>query len=104
MAAPRAVLQPAFARGGDGPQVSGDAGTAADIRAALGAVEVELRAEAGALEVPIERVLALAPGDVIPLSNATQGVALYAGDQLVGRGRPGRSGARRAVQLGGGLA
>lgn len=63
-------------------------------------VEVEVRAELGAVELPIERVLTLAPGDLVPLDAlAAGGVTLWVDDTPLERARPGRSGARRAVQV-----
>ncbi len=59
-----------------------------------------VRAEVAAVELPIEEVLALKPGDVLRLDGrADDGVTIYAGSVPVHRGRPGRSGARRAVQV-----
>jgi flagellar motor switch protein FliM len=72
---------------------------ASGIRNALGEVEVELRAEAGAIMLPIEQVLALKPGDIVPLGAEENGVSVYAADHLVGRARPGRNHNHRAVQL-----
>ena len=59
-----------------------------------------VRAEVASVELPIEEVLALRPGDVLRLDGrAEAGVTLYAGDVPVHRGMPGRSGGRRAVQI-----
>jgi flagellar motor switch protein FliM len=70
------------------------------VRTAVGGVELEVRAEVGATSVAVEQVLALAPGDVLRLdARAEQGVTLFAGDVPMHRGRPGRSGPRRAVQV-----
>ncbi len=67
------------------------------MRGAIAGVAVQVRVEAGSAELPLERVLALAPGDVLALDQAPGGaVRLLAGDVEVGLGRPGRSGARRA--------
>jgi flagellar motor switch protein FliM len=77
----------------DGPE-------AASVRRAVGRVEMTVRAEVGAVELPIEEVLALRPGDLLRLDAAAgQGVTLYADEVPVHRGRPGRSGGRRAVQV-----
>jgi flagellar motor switch protein FliM len=70
------------------------------VRQALGGVKVPVRAEVASVHLPIEAVLALKPGDVLPLqAPADAGVTLYADKVPVHRGRPGRSGARRAVQI-----
>jgi flagellar motor switch protein FliM len=70
------------------------------VRGAVGAVELTVRAEVAAVDLPVERVLALAPGDVLHLdAKAEDGVMLFAGHVPVHRARPGRSGTRRAVQI-----
>ncbi|HZO36559.1 MAG TPA: FliM/FliN family flagellar motor switch protein [Solirubrobacteraceae bacterium] len=83
--------------------VTADADAEATGRAmheALAGVAVEVRAEAGSAELSLDRVLALAPGDVLALDHAPGGaVRLLAGDVCVGFARPGRAGTRRAVQL-----
>lgn len=67
---------------------------------ALGGVDVTVRAEVAAIELPIEEVLALRPGDVLRLAApADAGVTLYADQVPVQRAKPGRSGSRRAVQI-----
>jgi flagellar motor switch protein FliM len=67
---------------------------------AMAEVAVEVRVEAGSFELPLEQVLSLRPGDVIPLDQAPGGaVRLLADDVEVGFARPGRSGTRRAVQI-----
>jgi len=83
----------------DGDAV-GDAHTADAVRSAVGRVEMTVRAEVASVELPIEEVLALQPGDVLRLDGrADAGVTIYAGDVPVHRGMPGRSGGRRAVQV-----
>jgi|KBSMisStaDraftv2_1062788.scaffolds.fasta_scaffold503512_2 flagellar motor switch protein FliM len=83
----------------DGDAV-GDAHTADAVRSAVGRVEMTVRAEVASVELPIEEVLALRPGDVLRLDGrADAGVTIYAGDVPVHRGMPGRSGGRRAVQV-----
>ncbi len=70
------------------------------VRRALGGVDVTVRAEVAAVELPIEDVLALRPGDVLRLAApAEAGVTLYADQVPVQRAKPGRSGSRRAVQI-----
>ena len=82
--------EPAEARSGD----------VLSVRRALGGVQVPVRAEVASVSLPIEAVLALRPGDVLSLeAPADAGVTLYADKVPVHRGRPGRAGARRAVQV-----
>jgi flagellar motor switch protein FliM len=70
------------------------------VRRAVGGVEMTVRAEVAAVELPIEGVLALRPGDILRLeAPAEAGVTLYADKVPVQRGKPGRSGSRRAVQI-----
>jgi flagellar motor switch protein FliM len=66
----------------------------------LRGVEVEVRAEAGAVELTVDELLALKPGDRIPLGvRADQGVTLSVDGAVLERARPGRNGPRRAVQV-----
>jgi flagellar motor switch protein FliM len=59
-----------------------------------------VRAEVAAVDLPIEQVLGLAPGDVLRLdARADDGVTLFAGAVPMHRAMPGRSGGRRAVQV-----
>jgi flagellar motor switch protein FliM len=59
-----------------------------------------VRAEVASVELPIEQVLALQPGDVLSLAApADGGVTLFADKVPVHRAKPGRSGSRRAVQI-----
>jgi flagellar motor switch protein FliM len=82
------------ARGARGP------GEAGSVRRAVGRVEMTVRAEVASVEMPIESVLALKPGDVLRLgSDADSGVTLYADKVPVHRAKPGRSGSRRAIQV-----
>jgi flagellar motor switch protein FliM len=70
------------------------------VRRAVGNVEMQLRAEVAAVEMPIEAVLALREGDLLRLNApASGGVTLYADKVPVQIGKPGRSGSRRAVQV-----
>ena len=67
---------------------------------ALAAAPVTLRAEVARIDLPVERILSLAPGDVISLgARADDGVALYAENVLLARAHPGSNGARRAIQI-----
>ena len=59
-----------------------------------------LRAEVGALQMPVEQMLALTPGTLLGLHDrAEEGVRLFAEGVPLGRGRPGLRGAQRAVKL-----
>jgi flagellar motor switch protein FliM len=88
-----------FAARDDASAVRGT-GEAADVRRAVGRVEMTVRAEVASVELPIEQVLALQPGDVLRLNRpAENGVTLFADKVPVHRGHPGRSGSRRAVQV-----
>ncbi len=71
-----------------------------EIERGLIGAEVQLRAEVGSTQMPIEQMVALSPGSLLMLEDrAEDGVALYAEGVPLGRGRPGLSGARRAVKL-----
>ena len=60
---------------------------AAAVREAVGRVEMTVRAEVAAVDLPIEQVLALQPGDVLRLdARADDGVTLYADAVPVHRG------------------
>lgn len=73
---------------------------AAAVRRAVAGAQVLLRAEVAHVELAIDEVLGLAPGDLVRLGAPAQdGVAVYAEDVPIHRARPGRSGARRAVQI-----
>lgn len=77
-----------------------DPRTSALVRQAVSAVDVELRAEVGAVDLTIDEVLALRPGDVVDLRRAVaSGVTVYAGDVPAYIATPGRNNALRAVQL-----
>ena len=70
------------------------------VRRAVGGVGMTVRAEVASIELPIEQVLALQPGDVLSLgAPAEAGVTLFADKVPVHRAKPGRSGSRRAVQV-----
>jgi flagellar motor switch protein FliM len=74
------------------------------VRRAVGNVDMQVRAEVAAVEMPIEAVLALKAGDLLRLNApASGGVTLYADKIPVRTGKPGRSGSRRAVQVTGGV-
>jgi flagellar motor switch protein FliM len=70
------------------------------VRRAVSGAEVVLRAEVAHVDMAIEEVLALAPGDLVRLGAcAADGVGVYAEDVPIHRAQPGRSGTRRAVQV-----
>jgi flagellar motor switch protein FliM len=70
------------------------------VRRAVGNVEMTLRAEVAAVEMPIEAVLALREGDLLRLNApASGGVTLFADKVPVKTAKPGRNGSRRAVQV-----
>lgn len=77
-----------------------DHGQQATLRRAVGRVDMTVRAEVAAIDLPIETVLALRPGDVLPLNApAAQGIMLFADQIPLRRAKPGRAGSRRAVQI-----
>jgi flagellar motor switch protein FliM len=70
------------------------------VRRGLAGANVCLRAEIGAVQMPVERMLALEPGTLLALENpAEAGVQLFAEGVPLGRARPGLRGARRAIKL-----
>jgi flagellar motor switch protein FliM len=77
-----------------------DEQSAADMHNAVGDVDMELRAEVGAIDVPLAEVLAMQPGDVVRLRRpASKGIVLYAGEVAAHVGDPGRNGNARAVRI-----
>jgi flagellar motor switch protein FliM len=73
---------------------------AAAVRRAVAGAEVVLRAEVAHVELAIDEVLGLEPGDLVRLgAPAEAGVGVYAEDVPIHRAQPGRSGTRRAVQV-----
>lgn len=75
------------------------AGTAAAVGDALGEVVVRLRAEVGSVDMSLERVLGLRPGDVLRLDGAAEegAVTLFADAVGLHRCKLGRNGRHRAV-------
>jgi flagellar motor switch protein FliM len=70
------------------------------MRSAVGEVDVELRAEAGAVNIPLADVLALKPGDTVRLRRpVSSGVTLCVGDVEAYDAAAGRNGNKRAVQV-----
>jgi flagellar motor switch protein FliM len=70
------------------------------VEAAVADVDVVVQAEVAALEVPVEAILAIRPGDTLRLGGAAaNGVSLVVGGVGVVRAQPGKVGHRRAVQV-----
>jgi flagellar motor switch protein FliM len=87
-------------RGGHGESTSEDLQGADALRRGVSVAHVLLRAEVGSVQMPIERMLQLTPGALLSLDGSSEdGVLLFAEGLSLGRGRPGRSGPRRAVKL-----
>src|SRR5918994_204857 len=87
-----------------GPPSDADARNRELMRNAVGAVDVEVRAEAGAVEMALADVLAMKAGDTIRLKRPVErGVTLCVGDVEAYDAAPGRNGNLRAVQVRGNL-
>jgi flagellar motor switch protein FliM len=70
------------------------------MRSAVGEVDVEVRAEAGAVKLPLAEVLAMKAGDTVRLRRPVdRGVTLCVGDVEAYDASPGRNGNLRAVQV-----
>src|SRR3954454_2425450 len=83
-----------------GPPTDADARNRELMRSAVGAVDVEVRAEAGAVKMPLAEVLGLKPGDTIRLRRPVErGVTLCVGDVEAYEAAPGRNGNVRSVQV-----
>jgi flagellar motor switch protein FliM len=77
-----------------------NAAAAQKVQAAISGIDVDLRVEAGAVEMKASEVLGLRIGDVIRLRRpADKGMIVYAGDVPTYVGMPGRNGNVRAVQV-----
>jgi flagellar motor switch protein FliM len=77
-----------------------DKSVAERMRSAIAGIDVELRAEVGAITLRLDEVLALDVGDVIRLRRpVAKGVVVRAGDVPTYVGTPGRNGNARAVQM-----
>jgi flagellar motor switch protein FliM len=86
--------------GAEDPSSEGDPHEQQAVQRGLAGAEVQLRAEVGSVQMPIEQMVALTPGSLLTLEDrAEDGVALFAEGVPLGRGRPGLSGARRAIKL-----
>ena len=83
-----------------GVRDSVDDGASQAVRTAMKGVEVELRAEVGAVELTLEDILGLRAGTVVPLRRpVSKGVTVYAADVPAYSAVPGRNGKARAVQV-----
>ncbi len=99
---PWSAIEPVAAEllGGEHISREGDPQEQQAMERGLAGAEVQLRAEVGSVLMPIEQMIALAPGGLLTLEDrAEDGVALFAEGVPLGRGRPGLSGARRAVKV-----
>jgi flagellar motor switch protein FliM len=77
-----------------------DTKVAGKVHAAISEIDVELRVEAGAVELKASEVLGMQVGDVVRLRRqADKGVVVFAGDVPTYVGTPGRNGNLRAVQV-----
>lgn len=73
---------------------------AAAVRRALASVDVSVRAEVATFDLKLSEILALAEGSILPLGVSPDGgVTVYANSVPIHRARPGRSGARRAIEI-----
>jgi flagellar motor switch protein FliM len=85
---------------GDTEAPEPDQAAAADVRAQMAGVDVEVRVEVAATEMAIADVVALKPGDIVRFGvPAASGVMLYAENVGIHRARPGRSEHSRAVSV-----
>ena len=77
-----------------------DPTAAGKVHDAISAVDVGLRAEAGATDLKVSEVLQIKVGDVIRLRRpAAKGVIVYAGDVPTYVAQPGRNGNKRALKV-----
>jgi flagellar motor switch protein FliM len=77
-----------------------DGSSSQEMHDAMDGVNVELRAEVAAVDLDLADVLAMRPGDVIPLERpVSRGVTLYVDQVPAYAGTPGRNGNVRAVQV-----
>jgi flagellar motor switch protein FliM len=86
--------------GGEGPLADADPRQTRALELGLATAKMLVRAEIGATTLPVEQVLAIAPGTLVTLkAKADQGVRLLADRVVLARGMPGRSGVCRAIKL-----
>lgn len=82
------------------PSQQANPSEASAMQRGLAAAKVELRAEIGAVDMPVEQVLMLEPSQLLRLdARAEHGVSLLAENVPLAFGLPGRSGVRRAIKL-----
>ncbi len=98
---PWGAIEPMMERIRDGADSSAADPHGADaLHRGVAGAHVLLRAEIGSVQMPIERMLGLSQGALVQLDDSAEdGVLLFAEGISLGRGRPGRSGSRRAVKL-----
>jgi flagellar motor switch protein FliM len=99
---PHRAIEPVLRTSGVTQRDAELAASAADaVGEAMGEVVVQLRAEVGAVDMSLERVLALRPGDILRLDGATEEstVTLFADAVALHRAKLGRNGRRRAVSV-----
>ncbi|HET6170991.1 MAG TPA: FliM/FliN family flagellar motor switch protein [Gaiellales bacterium] len=84
---------------GESPDALADPQAGEAVSAALRGVTVEVRAEVGSSVLTIDEVLSLRPGDLVRLGPCANGGTLFAGSVPIHRTKPGRSGARRAIEI-----
>jgi flagellar motor switch protein FliM len=71
-----------------------------EMQEVMGGVNVELRAEVAAVDIPLADMLRMRPGDVIPLDRSvSRGVTLFVDEVPAYTGNPGRNANLRAVQV-----
>jgi flagellar motor switch protein FliM len=93
------ALMPLFEQNIYGWQAD-DGSSSKEMHAAMGRVDVEIRAEVAAIELPLADVLRMRPGDVVPLERpVSRGVTLHVDEVPAYVANPGRNGNLRAVQV-----
>ena len=82
-----------------GPE-AGDGHSREEMQSAVRTVDVELRAEVAAIDVPVADVLKLTPGDVVRLKRpVSRGIVVHVDEVPAYVAQPGRNGNVRAVQI-----
>jgi flagellar motor switch protein FliM len=102
---PHRSIEPALGQlpgGHYGPDedLTPDPAAAEAVRSSLATVDVEMRAEVASVEMSLDDVVALKPGDLIRFrAPVAAGVTMFADAVPMYRAQPGRSGKWRAVQI-----
>ncbi|HWX46063.1 MAG TPA: FliM/FliN family flagellar motor switch protein [Solirubrobacteraceae bacterium] len=99
---PWSAIEPVAAEilGGGSPAADADPSEGRAVHRGLARAHISLRAEVGAVRMPVEQMLALNPGALFALPDrAEEGIQLFAEGIPLGRARPGLRGARRAIKL-----